>query len=193
MMKNIQTLLFPIWMLILISSCSKNESIVDDPNIVHTTYNKTILSPSGSTAVQDSIDINLDTKYDFAILSLHTLSGDTAINYMLGNDAAIYIDSTQKIGGPMYGAQSLTENQKPEKLGTQRRWSLYSSIGTKINTTIYGVQGDKYIPVIVRNFSNNKYHYGWVHINISSDFNTTKIIDAAYNVIPDEPIAMGAQ
>lgn len=192
-MKYIQSLLFLISILIFISSCKKSETSPDDPNIVHTIFNKTILSSNTSTATQDSIDINLDTKYDFYIMSLHRPSGDTAVNYMFGHDAAIYIDSTQYVGGPLYGAKSLAENQKPEKLNTQRKWSLYSSIGSKFSSSIYGVQGDQYIPVAVRNFSNNKYHYGWVHIHISSDFNTTKIIDAAYNVIPDEPIAMGAQ
>jgi hypothetical protein len=190
---HFRNLLFAFIAVVLMVSCKKSESIPDDPNIVHTVYNKTILSSSTNTATKDSIDVNLDTKYDFAVLSLHVASGDTAINYMLGEEAAVYVDSTQQIGGLIYGAQSLADNQKPERLGTQTRWSLYASIGSKFGANVYGVQGDKYIPIIVRNFSNNKFHYGWVHVNISSDFNTVKIIDAAYNVIPDEPIAMGAQ
>ena len=82
-----------------------------------------------------------------------------------------------------------------EKISTQKRWTTYGYVGLKLGATITGIGNgaDKYVPVIVQNPSTFKYHFGWLRVNLSSDFKTFKVIDGAYNIIAETPIAMGAK
>lgn len=171
-------------------SCNKTE---DDPTVIYTSFNKTVISALPATI--DSFDLNLDTKSDFGILAGRNAAGDTAAIYFIAIDnGAGYIDSTQNLG-IVFGSVSLQKGEAPEKLGSAVKWGKRFIIAAKFNTDIYGYAGtgDRYIPVLLQNPITGKFHYGWVRVNVSSDYVTFKLIDAAYNLVPDVPVKMGVR
>lgn len=196
-MKNVSFKPFMLSILILlafvsfITACKK----ADDPNIIFTIFNKTLTIGTGSVAL-DSIDLNLDTKPDFRFGIEKTGTGDTSASIMIGvPTTAFYIDSTQKISA-LYLIKPLNKNEVPSIYTPGRKeWNSYSYIDFKKGTEISGFagSGDKYVPVFVNNTITGKFHYGWIRVNMSSDHNTLKIIDGAYNIIPEVPIKMGAE
>ncbi len=188
-MKPIRNLtVISTFVLALAISCNKD---TDDPNVIYAAINKTITA-SNPTKI-DSFDINLDTRTDFGILAGRSSTGDTIVCYMTGVDVQVcYIDSTRHLG-IAYDVKPLSKNEAPELVSTAKRWNRAAFLGAKFGTDIYGVAGagDKFVPVVLRNLLTNKNHYGWVRINVSADFTTLKIIDAAYNVVPEIPVKMG--
>lgn len=178
-----------------LSSCNKDgSSEPDDPNIVYTTFNKTLTSSIG-VIVTDSLDFNLDTKTDFKILSGFTASGDTAAAYLLGVNGGSYIDSTLNYSS-VYQTVALSSGQAPMAHSTAKQWSIIGAVALKRGSgNIWGFAGagDKFIPLSFNNILTGKYHYGWVRVNVSSDYTTFKIIDGAYNLVPETPIKMGAK
>lgn len=178
----------------LFTSCKKDNE-ADDPNIVYTSFDKT-LSVSAGVSKQDSLDINLDTYKEFLIYAGFTGTGDTAASYLIGNTyAGVYIDSTQKYGST-YLIKPVEKGQVPDAIVTTvKKWSGYSYVALKESAAISGFAGagDIYVPVAFRNPITSRFHYGWIRLNLSSDFSTYKAIDCGYNLVPDVPIAMGAK
>lgn len=176
---------------ILSVSCNKSDE--DDPNVIYTSFNKTVIAARPSAI--DSFDINLDTKSDFGIIAGKNAAGDTAAVYIIGIDnGGGYIDSTKNLG-TIFEAVSLPKGQAPEKLGAASKWKKGFFIAAKFNADILGYAGagDQFIPLLLRNPITGKIHYGWVRVNVSSDYVTFKLIDGAYNVVPDVPVKMGVR
>lgn len=175
-------------------SCKKN-SEPDDPNIVYTSFDKT-LSVAAGVSKQDSLDVNLDTYKEFITYAGFTGTGDTAAAYLIGNTySGVYIDSTQKYAS-LYLIKPLEKGQVPDPVVIPtKKWFNYSYVGLKQGAVVSGFAGagDKYIPIVFRNPLTTKFHYGWVRVNYSADYATYKAIDGAYNLVPDVPIAMGAK
>ncbi len=173
------------------SSCQK----ADDPNIVFTVFNKTLIAVSGSIAA-DSVDMNLDTKPDFRVGMEKTSTGDSSASIMVGIPATgFYIDSTQKVSS-LYLIKPLNKNEAPTVYTPGvKEWSSYVYIDFKKGTELSGFagSGDKFVPLFVNNPLTGKFHYGWIRVNISNDHNTLKIIDGAYSLIPEVPLKMGAK
>ncbi|HUM53195.1 MAG TPA: hypothetical protein PK431_15320 [Chitinophagales bacterium] len=175
------------------SSCKKDNNEPDDPNIIYTNFNKTINVSLGVTII-DSLDFNLDTKIDFSVFVGISSTGDTAAAYLIGESAGPYIDSTQKISF-VFQTRALDKGQVPRQYSTAKEWATLGIIGYKQGSSNMGFAGagDKFIPLLFNNPINGKFHYGWIRINLSSDYKTYKVIDGAYNLIPETPIKMGAQ
>lgn len=178
---------------VFISSCKKENSTPDNPNIIFSSINKTIVI-GASTSISDSIDINKDTKADFFILGGKSVdTDDTIACYLAGFTSGSYIDST-KYFSFIFDTNILPSGQTPEKYGTARRWAESTFLAAKFGSNIFGhTNSNVYLPTLTRNINTGKLHYGWLQYNVSSDYKTIKIIDAAYNLVPDVPIAMGAQ
>lgn len=196
-MKNKQFYLTHILILMAVitaflGSCKKEEA--DDPNIAYTAFNISFSNVEGVTQT-DSIDINQDGINDFTVISGFSGTGDSAAAYMIGDNAGVYIDSTVKYGSIIYKIIPLDKGQAAENISTQKHWAAFGYVGLKLGASIAGIGNgvDKYVPVIVQNPSTFKYHFGWLRVNLSSDFKTYKVIDGAYNIIAEIPIAMGAK
>lgn len=176
----------------LFTSCKKDNE-ADDPNIVYTVFDKTVSIIPGVTS-KDSLDLNLDTKTDFEIIAGKNAAGDTVAAYLIGSLSAGYIDSTKSVS-IAYQALPLSNGQKPDKFGTAKRWKSVVIVAYKAGSTVLGFAGagDQFVPVFVKNVSTGKFHYGWVRVNVNNDYTTYKIIDGAYNLIPETPIEMGAK
>jgi hypothetical protein len=179
--------------LIFASSCKKESSIADDPNIIYSSINKTIAIGS-STSIKDSIDINKDTRTDFIFLAGKSAgTDDTIAFYLAGLTSGSYIDSTKKLSY-IFDSETLPRDETPEKYGTALRWAEATFLAAKIGANTFGhTNSNVYLPILTRNVNTGKLHYGWLQYNVSSDYKTIKIIDAAYNLIPDILIKMGAQ
>ncbi|MBK9329361.1 MAG: hypothetical protein IPM95_08630 [Sphingobacteriales bacterium] len=175
----------------LITSCKK----ADNPNIIYTSYNKTVTGTVGSIVV-DSIDLNLDTKSDFRFGISQTVTGDSiAVLISGGYIGGIYIDSTLALDF-MYQVKPLNKNETPANyVPGVMQWEQVGLIDIKRAPDITGLagSGDKFIPVFVYNTLTSKFHYGWIRVNMSSDHKTFKLIDGAFNLIPDVPVKMGAK
>ena len=186
-------LLLTISLISLITSCKK----ADNPNIIYTTFNKTLTGVPGSNAI-DSIDLNLDTQTDIRFGIALTVTGDTLACQMTGGttlSTGIYIDSTIILSSA-YQIKPLNKNEVPSKYTPGvNQWATYCFVVLKRGSIITGIAGlgNKFIPVFVFNTITSKFHYGWIRINISSDHKTFKLIDGAYNLIPDVPLKMGEQ
>ncbi len=189
-----QFLLLAVAITALLSSCKKDNE-ADDPNIVYTSFDKT-LSVSTGISKQDSLDVNLDTYKEFLAYAGFSSTGDTAASYLIGNTyAGTYIDSTQKYSS-LYLVKPLDKGQTPDAfIPTVKKWGEYSFVGLKQSSLVRGFAGagDKYVPIIFRNPLTTRFHYGWIRINLSADFSTYKVLDCGYNLVPDVPIAMGAK
>lgn len=175
----------------LITSCKK----ADDPNIVFTTFNKTVTGAVGSVVI-DSIDLNLDTKTDFRFGVSQTLTGDSiAVVITGGAIGGVHIDSTITVTS-LFQVKPLIKNETPAKyVPGVKQWDHIGLIDIKRAPDVTGLagSGDKFIPVFVYNTLTSKFHYGWIRVNMSSDHKTFKLIDGAYNLIPDVPIKMGEE
>lgn len=176
---------------VLVLSCKKEEA--DDPNIEYRSINKSVTSVTAGVASVDSFDINNDGKSDLNILAVANVTADSAVLYIVGSAAAVYIDSTQTFAST-YKIKNLYKDEVPEKLGTQRLWGnlTYAALRRGTDKKGYAGVGDVFIPVFFR-ATTLKIHYGWIRINVSSDFRTLKVVDAAYHVTPETSIAMGAK
>lgn len=177
---------------VFISSCKEEE--VDDPNITYVSINKTVVSVIANVPAKDSIDLNGDAKNDFTMLASANATADTAIVLLVGNVAAAYIDSTEIIGAT-YKAKNLFTNQQPDLFSIAKlEWSSPAYLGLRRGTEKKGYAGvgDVFIPVLFTTISLDK-HYGWIRINVSSDYRTFKVIDGAYHIQADTPVKMGAK
>ncbi len=173
-----------------IVSCKK----AGDPNIVYSTFNKTISGVPGSILI-DSLDFNLDTHTDLRVSFNTRPASDTIAIGFIGDNVGVYIDSTQNLG-LAYLCKSLNKDEAPALFSTKREWTLFGFLLIKRGADVMGAfsgAGDKFIPLLFINTITSKKHYGWMRINLSSDNKTFKIIDGAYNLIPDVPLKMGAK
>lgn len=190
---TIKNICIAIVALAFAAACKKESSTPDDPNIIYSAINKTIVLGS-STTITDSVDINKDTKSDFGIIAAESASTDDTIAfYLAGITSGAYVDST-KYFSYIFDSKILPNGQTPEKIGTGLRWSEATFLAAKFGANTFGhLASNVYLPTITRNINTDKLHYGWLQYNVSSDYKTLKIIDAAYNLVPNIPIKMGAQ
>ncbi|MFN8236983.1 MAG: hypothetical protein U0T77_02345 [Chitinophagales bacterium] len=197
MKKNtLYTFLLPVISILLIAailtSCTKE---ANEQNIVYKSFNRTVTSTAG-TFVVDSLDINSDNYVDFAFGLYKSSAADSAVIAVIGRvQNASLVDSTQNFGSLLL-SKPLSKNEVPVALvPTKREWYRGAFCASKVGTTTLGIAGagDKFIPLAVKNNETGKYHYGWIRINVSSDYVTLKIIDGAYNFLPEIPVKMGAK
>lgn len=115
---------------------------------------------------------------------------DSAACSLMSNNIGFLVDSTFNIGAvppapgiPIYLDNPLAKNQTPPAITPGRTtWAgLFTFFAFKANTTIYGFAGagDKYIAIALINPLSHQFNYGWIRVNLSSDFKTLKVIDGA--------------
>ena len=178
---------------VFISSCKVEE--VDDQNIEFRSINKSVTSVVAYTYARDSADLNGDGRIDIYIAAAANPTADTALLFLSGNHAAVYVDSTETYSAFYYKAKNLFKDQSPDVLSAKRQWWQNTYVGLRQGSTKKGYAGvgDVFIPFIFNKVGSPDYYYGWLRVNVSSDYRTIKLIDAAYHVLPDTPIKMGAK
>lgn len=178
---------------IFFSVACKKDKKADDPNISYRQLNKTIVA-STNYSIFDSIDLNQDGHQDYYIQHIKNAAGDSVYCLIMSNNAGVYVDTTNAYSS-YYVIKSLDTDVSPIKYNyAAHLWWATAFIGYRMNSTVNGIggQGNKYLPVaMVKNDST--LNYGWLQINLSSDFKTLKIIDGAYSTLDNTPIKMSAE
>ncbi len=179
-------------LLLTLSSVSCKEEEQDDPNIIYRSFTKTVTSTLDREIRKDSIDINADGITDFLMLTVSTAAADTVITYAVGNNTYWYVDSTQTYF-VTNKVKNMFSGEQPELKSSKSEWYNFVFTGAKTGPQLRGYAGvgDVFIPILL--IVSPNIHYGWVRINVSSDYRTFKVLDAAYHLTPDTPIKMGAK
>ena len=174
---------------ILFSSCKKNETATpDDPNIVFVSLNKTITTIVGSAQL-DSVDLNRDGLSEFKIIVLN-LGSDTGTITLVKNSQPFDLAITSSLPAPYAKLYSKGDTQPSSDVA-------YNNIGAYASIRVAGYRlgildnSDKYLAFRFK--TGTKYNYGWMKVNVNSAFTEFKIIEYAYSILPDTPIAVGAE
>lgn len=181
------SLLLTTFSLLLFSACKKETTTADDPNIIHVTLNKTISTVMGG-AEFDSIDINRDGLCEF-ILDIQNINADTGI-IEIGKKSQY---SEVAIAGlvPAPYVKLFTKGEAQPISTSSYNLGAYASIKTAGLRLGILDNGDKYLAFRFK--TGSKFNYGWMKVNVNSAFTELKIIDYAYSILPDTPIAIGAE
>ncbi len=174
---------------ILFSSCKKNETATpDDPNIVFVQLNKTVTTIIGSTQL-DSIDLNRDGLSELKI-EFKNLSNDSGLVSLAKNSQPCEIAITSTVPAPYVKLFTKDETQ-PSSDAAYNAGGAYASV--RIAGYRLGIldNGDKYLAFRFK--TGTKFNYGWMKVNINSGFTEFKLIEYAYSILPDTPIAVGAE
>ncbi|MBK7150060.1 MAG: hypothetical protein IPH78_14955 [Bacteroidetes bacterium] len=187
-MKNYSLPIFPLavltTLLLTFSSCKKEES--DNPNIVYRTVNKTITCIPGLSAT-DTIDVNNDGLSEMYFV-IQNLGADTGI---------ILLNSNSQPSGFAVGTLAPIPIIRVLNDGETTPLSASAYMSTAYPTYKASgfreglLSGDAYIAF--RFTTGSKYNYGWMKISLNSAFTELKVIEYAYNLIPDEVIEVGAK
>lgn len=184
------TLLISLFMF----SCKEEEP--DDPNITYVSINKSVTSVVAYTYAIDSVDINGDGRKDLNFAAVANPSADSAFVFLTGSAAAIYVDSTETLNSFYYKAKNMFKDQQPDIYNTKREWWQATYVGLRQGSTKKGYAGvgDVFIPIILTKVGEiDILYYGWVRVNVSTDYRTIKLVDAAFHINPDTPVKMGAK
>ncbi|MFN8316945.1 MAG: hypothetical protein U0T32_10900 [Chitinophagales bacterium] len=174
---------------ILFSSCKKNETATpDDPNIVFVSLNKTVTTIVGSIEI-DSVDLNRDGLSEVEI-AFQNVGSDTGTIIIAKNYQPFDMAITGSFPGPYAKLFTKGETQ-PNSDAAYNKGGAYASIRTAGYRLGILDNGDKYLAFRFK--TGTKYNYGWMKVNINSAFTEFKLIEYAYSILPDTPIAVGAE
>ncbi len=182
---------------ILPMSCSKDKES-NDVNIDDKTVNKVlnaVLISGTEFGKEDSIDVNSDGQFDFDLaVGTETYSSNTyGYSFIDGKVAGNQIlSNNQTISS--YTLPIVTTKNSGDKINSSSsNWENNSYVGYKYNSAQVGIAGggDKLIGFRFKAGANT--HYGWMKVNLSSDYKTLTIKELAYNKTPDAEIAAGAK
>lgn len=180
---------------ILPSACKEED--INDVNIEDKTVNLTFTAtgPSDEYSIEDSVDINNDGLFDFEVYTGGAtyydtfyggaaLIGKTTDNQLLTNDLVVDGDTSA----------FLTPKNSGDKINAaSSNWLYYGYAGYTYGTDKKGIAGagDKFIGF--KFGLSDGPHYGWMKINLSTDYKTFKIIELAYHKTANTEIAVGAK
>lgn len=166
------------------SACKKEEA--DNPNIIYRSVNKTITCIPGISAT-DTIDVNNDGLSEMYFI-IQNLGADTGI---------ILLNSNSQPSGFAIGTLAPIPIIRVLNDGETTPLSASAYISTAYPTYKASgyreglLSGEAYIAF--RFTTGIKYNYGWMKISLNSAFTELKVIEYAYNLVPDEVIEVGAK
>ncbi|MEZ5053666.1 MAG: hypothetical protein R2807_02680 [Chitinophagales bacterium] len=178
--------------LIALTSCKKEQ---DNPNITHRTVNLEMILSSYNANSEMSIDINDDGMLDFEIeLDLYKYAEDDYdyegyIDYeQSGNELLTNILNSEEYIKPL--------NQNDLISGGSSTWYRNGYIFEVEKTpgnpeTKYGYAGSGDILVGIRFLIGTELHYGWMKININTNYKTIKVKELAYDIRPNVEVKAG--
>ncbi len=137
-----------------------------------------------------NFDLNADSLPDigFEIINLH-LFNPNGLPASFDTLAARVIPHTVEIlDNSTYGYPDALEHNTP--IAASGNWGSQTSVlGTFLNAGQFQGKGEKYLAI--RLPAQNDYRYGWVKLYCSQHNDTLRIIEYAYNNIPNSGIAAG--
>jgi hypothetical protein len=181
------SILLTTFSLLIFSACKKETTTPDDPNIVHVTINKTLTTFIGGNTV-DSIDFNRDGLCEL-VLVIQNINADTG--FIQKGPKSQYIDFAIAGLTPAPYVKLFQKGDVQPTSNSAYDFAPYFSI--KTSGYRFGIldNGDKYLTFRFK--TGTKFNYGWMKVNVNSTFTELKIIDYAYSILPDTPIAVGAE
>ncbi len=181
------SLLLSVLALLLFSACKKETTTPDDLNIVHVTLNKPITTVIGGVSL-DSIDINRDGLCEL-VIELRNVAGDSGITAFSTKSQYIELAIEGLLPVPYVKIFNKGESQ-PISSSAYKFAGYFSIKNTGYRVGIIN-NADKYLSFRFR--TGTKFNYGWMKVNLNSAYTELKIIDYAYSILPDTPIAIGAE
>lgn len=219
-MKNLfkkqNTLLIALFAMLLFS-CKKEDA--NDPNIIEKTINQTISNNFNLTGAVESdanhleIDIDGDGQNDLTFETFFEKPNEDATNDTIINAIGIFVD--ERIVNGTYqsnGDVLIFGTYFFDYLATLKKVSEGSSISSSLNNWDHGgfvyaklfrntsiltsaesgeTNSDQLIPFRFK--IGSAMHYGWIKVNLSSDFKVLNIKEVAYQKNPNTAIEAGAK
>lgn len=177
-------------------SCKKEDNAINS-NIIVTPINSTFNLRSEDTTVYKELDIDKDGAKDFTFMMKYQYKE------RLGNDNYVYIYAS-KIENELVAHLGSVEGYFLNELTTSDSitptstiWIPEASAATywtqsRININ-EGIAGKGNSIIGFRFLVGTELHYGWLKLNVSEDFRTINIMEAAYDKRPNTSILAGAK
>ncbi|MFN8310055.1 MAG: hypothetical protein U0T73_08830 [Chitinophagales bacterium] len=168
------------------SSCKKEMVATTDPNIVYRSINKTIDIPAGGANV-DSIDLNNDGKYDLVFMLLNQ-GADTGGVQMGGLHDGFEMATAVALPFSyilLHNASQLSAIGTPNY--SSATYITYKSDGVRLGL----ISGEGYL--VFRFTTGTKFQYGWMKVGLNTSCTQFRIIEYAYQLLPETAIAVGAK
>lgn len=195
-MKKVFSLI--VLVLIFTSSCKKEESKPDNPNVNHNELNVEMKLGSNYGFTEIDVDVNGDGMRDFEFSIYLSPTGNykerSLYIYGIEADNAIVSDSFLISGYSENVATEQTEgNVVRSTSGFFTDGTYYAledqSPGYPLTTHGYAGKGDKLLAFKFLIGGNT--HYGWMKINLSGSYQHFILKEVAYEVRPDTEIKVG--
>lgn len=181
------SLLLSVLALLLFSACKKETTTPDDLNIVHVTLNKPITTVISGVSL-DSIDFNRDGLCEL-VIELRNVSIDTGITSFATKSQYIEMAVEGLMPAPYVKLFNKGESQ-PISSSAYKFSGCFSIKNTGYRVGIID-NADKYLSFRFK--TGTKFNYGWMKVNLNNTYTELKIIEYAYSILPDTPIAIGAE
>ena len=194
-MKNLFSKISFLFLFVMILSSCKKEKNNNNSNIIVTPFNSIFNLSSDDTTVYKELDFDKDGAKDFTVIMKYQYKERLGNNnyvymyaYKIQNEVLAHLGSVEG-----YFLNELTTSDSisptstiwiPEASAatywTQSRISINEGIAGKGNSII----GFRFL-------IGADLHYGWLKLNVSSDYRTITIIEAAYDKRPNTSILAG--
>lgn len=183
-------------LVIPVACTPENPEITD--NIQDAVLNKTItaVGTAADFTIHDSLDVNNDNKADFDFF----LDGGTygpsvtfaSCNIDQLNGSGAVLTSQQLFDGlniPVAVAKTVDDTIR----SSSTNFTDICYFGNKYNANVVGYAGggDKYLGF--KFTATDGTHFGWMKVNLASDYKSIVIKDVAYDKRPNTAIAVGAK
>ena len=187
-MKKMNWILAAAAILILslgINSCKKDKD-TDNPNIVYYKIDKTITCISGLSTI-DTIDFNNDGLAELMINIINVGADTGYVILSTYTQQAGYCVSTIT---PAPMARTFNAGESTPVSSSAYMSAAYPTF--KVSGYREGLQsGEGY--VAFRFTTGTKFNYGWAKVSVNAGLTEFKVLEYAYNIIPDQAIVVGAK
>ncbi|QQR96728.1 MAG: hypothetical protein IPK18_07310 [Sphingobacteriales bacterium] len=189
-------ILVSILAIVIFATSCKKETETDNPNIIHRTTNLEVRVSSYNAYSSMSIDIDKDSTIDFGLYLQLNKDNNDKYNYLLAIAGEVLHNEMKfiSINGDDY-IKTLSKNDSIN-VGSVLDWSFDCNI-FEIEKTIgnteekYGFYGKENILVGIRFLIGTELHYGWIKLDVASDYKSAIVKEIAYNIRPNIGIKAG--
>ena len=196
-MKNLFSKISFLFLFVMILSSCKKEKNNNNSNIFVTPFNSIFNLSSEDTTVYKELDIDKDGAKDFTVIMKYQYKE------RLGNNNYVYMYAS-KIQNEVLAHLGSVEGYFLNELTTSDSISPTSTIWipeasaatywTQSRISINeGIAGKGNSIIGFRFLIGTDLHYGWLKLNVSEDFKTINIMEAAYDKRPNTSILAGAK
>ncbi len=195
-MRNLKIILLQTIVILAMISCKKEDKEINS-NIIVTPINSIAHLTTEDTTVYKDLDIDKDGAKDFTVIMKYQYKerlGNNNYAYMyaskIQNEVLAHLGSVE---GYFLNELTTSDSISP----TSTIWIPEASAATywtqsRININ-EGIAGKGNSIIGFRFLIGTDLHYGWLKLNVSEDFRTINIMEAAYDKRPNTSILAGAK